>query len=203
MAQSNILILVAVYLTLVGTADLQKINCKDADKDGAPCSRDHDFPDLVHAEASERIETWIYILIGIAAAVFVSIPLCIVCCLFCSICPAYKYRKKRGAVYGATTAQQQPITVYPQSSYPHQPNLQPSPQQLPYPGFVYSHGQEHPQLQPGPQPPPAANEPYYSMTSEYKQPPGAGYTAGAPAEEPPLYENPPQYHNTSAPYALK
>lgn len=44
----------------------------------------------------------IYIMIGIAAAVFVSIPLCIVCCLFCSICPAYKYRKKRGAVYGAS-----------------------------------------------------------------------------------------------------
>jgi hypothetical protein len=39
-------------------------------------------------------------------------------------------------------------------------------------------GQEHPQLQSVPQPPPAANEPYYNMISEYKQPPGAGYTAG-------------------------
>jgi hypothetical protein len=44
----------------------------------------------------------IYVMIGIAAAIFVSIPVCIVCCLFCSVCPAYKYRQKRGAVYGAS-----------------------------------------------------------------------------------------------------
>lgn len=48
----------------------------------------------------------IYIVIGITAAIFVSIPIFVACCLLCSFCPAYKYRHRRGAVYGASKYKQ-------------------------------------------------------------------------------------------------
>jgi hypothetical protein len=44
----------------------------------------------------------IYVVIGITAAIFVSVPIFGACCLLCSFCPAYKYRQRKGAVHGAS-----------------------------------------------------------------------------------------------------
>jgi hypothetical protein len=54
----------------------------------------------------------IYIVIGITAAAFISIPVIVACCLLCSFCPAYKYRHKRAAVYGAGKYQQMKMLFY-------------------------------------------------------------------------------------------
>ncbi|XP_021932022.1 uncharacterized protein LOC110835773 isoform X2 [Zootermopsis nevadensis] len=176
MNKSCVLILVVAYVTLVGAADRQGINCKDEDG-GAPCARDYDPED-----AAELAEKWLYTIIAIVVGILVAIGVLIASCLFCSFCPAYRHRQKKGVVYGTTTTQQQqqPVPAYPQQS-----NLQP-PLQSSYPGGFYSPGQIQPQIQP-------ANEPYYNTVPEYKQYSETGHTTGASEVQPPYNPNPPPY----------